>query len=147
MMFSLLSTLIILSKYSYLVKQTQSKLFSVLFRGQDGVDVGDNLSFEDGEGCHEHVVVRHVLPLQELLRLGGVSQTGTDPAIHDGRFTHYAVILLNVHCGQEASVNIGMSIAAPGHDLECFEESVRAGAQSSLSRSGPHPHPPHPHPP
>ena len=63
-------------------------------------------------------MVRHASPDQELLGSVGVNKVLPDPAKDDGRLLGDRETILNVNQGQKPSVDIGVGVAAPRHDLK-----------------------------
>ena len=76
-----------------------------------------------GSNLLKHVVVRHASPDQELLGPVGVNEVLPDPAKDDGRLLGDRETILNVNQGQKPSVDIGVGVAAPRHDLKKDSQS------------------------
>ena len=70
-----------------------------------------------GSNLLKHVVVRHASPDQELLRSVGMNKVLPDPTEDNGRLLCDRERILNVNQGQKPSIDIGVRIAAPWHNL------------------------------
>ena len=105
-----------------LVKQSDSELFSVLRRCKHRIIVRLEFTLQSVDSLQEHGVVTHVLVSEECLGGGSMSEGGADATKHHGGLANDLEAVVNIHLCHEASIDIGMSIAASGHDLECPDE-------------------------
>ena len=69
-------------------------------------------------------MVGHASPNQEFLSSVGMDEILPDPSKDDGWLLCDCEPILNINQGQKPSVDIGVSVAAPWHDLNKDQQSI-----------------------
>ena len=69
-------------------------------------------------------MVGHASPDQELLGSVGMDEVLTDPAKDDSWLLCDCERVLNINQGQKPSIDIGMGVAAPWHDLNKDQQPI-----------------------